>query len=773
MSNKFEEAVKKYREKKGKKTRRSRKKKTTRRHSSYWDGDVLTVRQGETRDSHSFLMKLAAHQRAVGNFVQILTGKNIPVRYPENGDSYTDGKSVTIGATIDEQGFDSTVGLALHEASHILYSDFNLFAEIAGNPVNGTPSKVRSYVESELIDLLVKKNFPINYIAKILKDLLNYVEDRWIDSKSFQAAPGYRPYYSAMYDRYWDSEEISKALSGDYGTDTKISSYMFRIINLTNPESDLEALPGLEEIWKILDLGNILRIQSTKDSLEIAIKILEVIAENVDELEVVDGEAQVPSNHFIPGYPDKVQKSSGSSEDSEDDSESGESEESDGEGAGSGEDGEESDDSDSNGAGSGSDEDGEDSESDGSGSDEDGEEAGDSEGDGDEDDTENERMSKREEKKLKKAVESQRDLLRGEISKKNISQKAKGQLDAMSEAGTEIINVGDRTSGDNATDQRKFGYGEDFGVGSYEAILVKKLTDGLVAAGLCPLFVTSYSGDMVGGSKLGKDRNAAKGVKRGKILGQALVKKIKIRSEDRVTKYSRLRKGKIDPRLISELGCGSESVFYQTLTDTYTDAALHISIDASGSMSGQKWEDSIMVASALAYVATKTEGLEVVIDFRCTTGNSYYSTNSQPYILIAFDSRVDHFTKIEKYFPYVGPHSATPEGLCFEAIMGYIQESTTEQDSFFLNLSDGAPYFLGYNGESAWNHTRRMMTAFRRRGIEVLSYFIGNKSDSAYGNESAFRTMYGKSAKFIDVSSVGQIAKTMNDLFLTKGKKQV
>ena len=69
-------------------------------------------------------IQLAANQRAIGNFVRIVSGKNIPVKYMTRGDSYTDGKSVTIGANIKPETFDFTVGLALHEGSHIAYTDF-------------------------------------------------------------------------------------------------------------------------------------------------------------------------------------------------------------------------------------------------------------------------------------------------------------------------------------------------------------------------------------------------------------------------------------------------------------------------------------------------------------------------------------------------------------------------------------------------------------------------------------------------------------------------
>ena len=44
--------------------------------------------------------------------------------------SYTDGKKVTISAKLDDKLFDSTVGLALHEGSHILLSDFDFVKQL-------------------------------------------------------------------------------------------------------------------------------------------------------------------------------------------------------------------------------------------------------------------------------------------------------------------------------------------------------------------------------------------------------------------------------------------------------------------------------------------------------------------------------------------------------------------------------------------------------------------------------------------------------------------
>ena len=70
----------------------------------------------------------------------------------------------------------------------------------------------------------------------------NYVEDRRIDSFIYSQAPGYRGYYTAMYDKYFNDPMIDKGLTSDEYTDETIDSYMFRIINLHNKNTDITKL---------------------------------------------------------------------------------------------------------------------------------------------------------------------------------------------------------------------------------------------------------------------------------------------------------------------------------------------------------------------------------------------------------------------------------------------------------------------------------------------------------------------------------------------------
>ena len=49
-----------------------------------------------------------------------------------------------------------------------------------------------------------------------------------------------------------------------------------------------------------------------------------------------------------------------------------------------------------------------------------------------------------------------------------------------------------------------------------------------------------------------------------------------------------------------------------------------------------------------------------------------------------------------------------------------------------------------------------------------MSYFVGDGDYDRSRNMEDFKTMYGKSSEFIDLTNVVQIAKSMNAKFLEK-----
>ncbi len=203
------------------------------------------------------LIELAHTQRAISNFVKILTKEEIPVEFFEQnqGDSMTDGKKIAISSTINMHNIDSVVGLALHEGAHCKHTDFYVLKKITNRLLHDNLMGGRRWIEL----------------------LLNFIEDRRIDNLVYHNAPGYQDYYRAMYERYYYSKTVDQGLKGKEYREENWESYMFRIINMFNKNADPTALKCLPTVYKAVDLKNIGRLTCTKHSLELAITIYQFI----------------------------------------------------------------------------------------------------------------------------------------------------------------------------------------------------------------------------------------------------------------------------------------------------------------------------------------------------------------------------------------------------------------------------------------------------------------------------------------------------------------
>ena len=255
-----------------------------------------------------------------------------------------------------------------------------------------------------------------------------------------------------------------------------------------------------------------------------------------------------------------------------------------------------------------------------------------------------------------------------------------------------------------------------------------------------------------------------------------LGRKLQVRGEESQLKFSRQDSGKIDKRLIAELGFGNSNVFSHTLTERFNKAYLHLSVDASGSMSGKKWNKAMTSAVAMIKACDMAGNIDVVMSIRTThSGSRGYRTGGSdvPMIMVCYDSRVDKLQKVKSLFSALQVSGTTPEGLCFEAIEKDLIPGNSNQDSYFINFSDGQPYYgnseIQYQGDRAEAHTKKMCDGMRAKGISVLSYFITDYdvSDDDY-DVKAFKKMYGKDAEFIKPTNMMAVAKTMNKKFLSK-----
>ena len=582
-------------------------------YSSFWmDNDWGTRNTSIFDDEDEYvkpktdLVALASYRRAIANFVTIVTGEsNIKVKFHDGDESYTDGKEVTIGSKLDDKLFDSSVGLALHEGSHIKLSDFEFLRNLKFNIPN------EYYLKGE------KKGYGKNETIANIKFLLNYVEDRRIDNYVFSTSPGYKGYYHSMYDKYFHSKVIDKALLSDEHTDEILESYMFRVINLTNKNTNLNALNGLRDIWKTLDIKNIKRLNSSEDAFRVALNIFDVILNNLlDGTEKVDEETGEVTYEPANGKPEEDENREGESTGGSNDSETLSDEEfkdlldsvetpemggSPEKGGG------KSIDLPMSGKPSNKIDVGK--------------------------ETLKVELTDNQKKQLKKAIEKQKKFMEGDVPKKKVTKKDARELRTIEESGMSYVDVG-----------KDIGYDKK----GTKCLVVKKLTKDLIdTRGLDILSPYRYSYWNADNKDDGFVEN---GIRLGTILGR----KLQVRGESRETKWTRKDSGRIDKRLIAELGFGNERIFNTSFIESYSDAFLHISVDASGSMSGDKWDTTMTSVVAICKAASMIQNVDVVVSFRSThdTGGRGRRSGDKPLILIAYDSRVDKFNKVKLVCSY-------------------------------------------------------------------------------------------------------------------------
>jgi hypothetical protein len=220
-------------------------------HSAYWFKDI-----GQVEDLSLF--DYASIQNSISNFVKIITERDdIKVEFAssseEGGKSTKD--TITISSQIYKENIDSIVGLTLHEASHILLTDFDFKKEYIQGGNNN-------------------KNF---------HSILNWIEDRRIDHYILSSIAGYRGYYAKLYDKYFNNLKVKTQIEHSKNRDSKnIHCWIFHLINMVSKHRDVKALKGLDKLYKLIDLKNINRLKSTQDAYELALDVWDFINDRIE-----------------------------------------------------------------------------------------------------------------------------------------------------------------------------------------------------------------------------------------------------------------------------------------------------------------------------------------------------------------------------------------------------------------------------------------------------------------------------------------------------------
>jgi hypothetical protein len=673
------------------------------------------------------IVKLATIRRAITNFVRILTNdSSIQVKYSSGQNSFTDGKVVVISADDNPKNFDPMVGLALHEGSHCLLSDFEFLKRLTDREVfyRSLHPRLRKMMKFKPVkdqndfNSMFENQRIADTLWNHLRTIMNVIEDRRIDSYIYRMAPGYRPYYDAMYEKYFFNTDIEKNLkhNPDWRKPT-IENYVNWLLLMFSPHFDQTAMPGLSKMVKMIDLKNIRRFDEPFAGHPLSWKT--AIGES---LTYPFSDNQTLPSYDITKMPLLWQVANELMIEILKRSEfhTMEQQPKDGEGD-------------------------------------------DFPFDSDMDENELEELRNEglpnydippkrfSESKAKKALAKMKEVIEGSPKKKRIKKNEQQQVDSMESAAADMSEHGDPI------------------YGKIPCLVTKKLNKQILMSEWFP-FGRGWSFDNK--STFDPAMNQSyKGFLAGIRMGQILAHKLQVRNEPQVTHFTRQQQGKIDRRILSQLGIDIENVFKRTTVDQYNPVLLYLSVDASGSMYGGKWERVMMVMTALAYASDKIKNLEVVITLRGNLGSG------TPTVAVAYDSRKDNFTKAKSLFPHLVSGGSTPEGLCYLATMELMEECAKTHTTYFINFSDGEPgcgfshngRHIDYGGPLAVKQTKNMIRQIREMGIRVMSYFITDYPTNQYNNSRiVFREMYGQDAEFVEVNNVVNVLKTLNKLLLTK-----
>lgn len=710
--------------------------------SSFWMDDIVDSRT--EAESKFDILKMVQYQRAISNFVKIVAGKEIPVKFHGGDQSYSDGSTVVITANVNEKSFDVTAGLALHESSHILLTDYEFSKKIFPGSVSRSKYDLDTWhnIVKDSMKLFMEVNMPYleskNFKAAITTDqifaLCNWIEDRRIDSAIFKMAPGYKSYYHSLYEKYYYNKDVTKLLKSKEFRTEDAESYFLRIKGLLNPASDPNALKGLRNCINMLDLHNIGRLNSTEDAVRLTLRIVDLIAQHIEPVE----SSRSQNNNSNPN-------SSNEQDENGDDMSAGDSDESN----------DMDDNMDDNSQGDSG--------------------QGDDSGKGDEDggndtDLDLPSLNMNELNKAKKAMEEIDKLVNGEIKKTKATKEVSRVVDTM--AGSNEFNVDTvQYNGQNVPVVKLYLSDRVLRSGNYP--LIRQFMDN---EAIDSYFIPGKHYAMPSTRSWSNIQNQQKLIEAGLNLGTKLGRKLQVRDQVRDTKYTRLKSGKIDNRILYQAGYDAMNIFHHIDLDKYTPSVIDISIDASSSMSGTKWKNTQIAVLAIAKACSMIQNVRVKISYRYETALSSGRRAGDNLLLVdAYDSKRDKIGHLVNCVFAMRPINCTPDSLItkYQLNKKMITPGGPEMNSYFINFSDGGPGSSvgGYGGRSAHDHIRKCRKEIESLGVKVLSYYI-TESDRRSNDSSVikqFKEDWGASnAKDISVTDVVALAKTMNEMFLSK-----
>lgn len=668
----------------------------------------------------NYILAMLTIKRAISNFVRIITGENVKILFSSGKQSYAtiknnNEKVIVISSKLEANEVDVTVGLALHEAMHIKHSKFDSLSKL---------------LDSVSIDE-----------REWLRTTCNLIEDLRIDSIAYTYHVGYRGYYQKLYAYYLNRILFDNAKQSicNNVTVTAYISYLQLLLIDRNNIYPYDWLPEIRSLLNLIDITNIHLISSDEALLLSNRLYKEIKALVVKYGNTIEPEYEIPK--YMHGEKDysNVHNTPKEDEDSYRDdnydthitSNNGEtvvktSEQSDVTN--------ESDDDEDNNL-----------------SDEDHSNANNSNvviGQSSEDNSSDISDSIINGNELIKDYSKVESLFRDiqKIFDASLIEKKSGSKDVIQ--NLEILSMkkhiicNDKV---NNIDYYSVLY-EDVKIDDIDMSSSFKIHSPFSTIGFNS--VTNKLDDAIINDAISS--------------GISLAQKMQIRNEDRVTINARKQSGRIHNRSLYLLGTGCSDIFYTRETTSYNPTFIHITIDASGSMSGNRIKEAKRISIMIAKAASLLKDVHVSISFR-------HDFERVPLNSVIYNSKKNSLKHLIDTISLIQSRSSTPEALCFGSLSKYIQQESKGYDTYIINISDGEPIFsmksIEYSGVLAAKHGRKAWENMLIDNNAIgLSYFVSDSLKERHVN--MFKNIYTNSAKFVNTSSMINIINTINDMIM-------
>ena len=565
-----------------------------------------------------------------------------------------------------------------------------------------------------LYDIRTNLSMSKPYWRTFMFQMLNWVEDRRIDHYIFSTSPGYKAYYHKLYDYYWNDKNVHKGLLSNEFSNPQSPDAW--MFHIINSINPSFKPTAMVNLDKVMEIIDLKNIQRLKSTESAYNVVLSFMPIILDSMDFTQPipEEGTPKEPGKSGKPDDNKPGRKVNLTPDDANKTGN----------------------------------------------------------------QVSLTPDEVKQILRALDKQKDFIKGDIKKDKASGKLAKALDRVAEQEIKVSTVLDGKSSaliQNCTNERLL---IEFKSLSDELQALRNNgdtsvsnidTQQLLSEQIENLNIIDYLDHAGFRSRYNNTYVAA--LNEGRDMGELLGRKLQLRNESRELVSNRLRNGAIDNKRLAAAGYGIESIFNQVVVDKHKKVNLHLSLDGSGSMSGVKWEACVRLTAAIAKAAKYCQNIDVQVSIRVTTSSGEQAALT----LLVYDSKKNSLKHIYNILELFAPSNVTPEGICFESMIkqNILVAGSEQLDSYFLNISDGQPCMNSYGGNTALQHTKKQVDTMRSQmNMKIVSYFVSERDvDSVTFKDTqdgrAFTRMYGADAQCVDSKRVMEIAKSLNKKFLS------